>query len=87
VDTSTGAATINGNVAAQVCPPGSYSLSIEWASTSGTIAVPNGSVGLLFQCSQKPDSEYEWDPNWAYSDFERFALRPFYFVMIFEKQE
>lgn len=87
VDTATGVTTINGNVMAQVCPPGTYPLSVGWATSSGQVTVPEGSVALVFQCSQKPDSEYEWDASWAYTDFERFALRPFYFVMIFAKQE
>ena len=87
VDTSTGVATINGSVAAQVCPPGTYPLSVGWASANASVTIPEGSVGLVFQCDIMPDSEYEWDATWAYTDFERFALRPFYYVMIFEKQE
>ena len=30
--------------------------------------------------------EYTWDDSWAYSDFERFALHPFYYIMILAKQ-
>jgi len=74
--------TVNG----QFLNPGTYPFSKEWASASASITIADGSIAVAFNCTVKPDSEYTWDDAWAYSDFERFALRPFYCVMTFKKQ-
>lgn len=73
----------------QFLTPGTYPFSMEWAYAAASITIPDNSIGVAFKCTIKPDSEYVWNSDgtdWAYSDFERFALRPFYLVMTFAKQ-
>ena len=86
LDKTTGQATIDGSIPAAVCPPGTYTLSMDWASASGSFSVPEGSVALVFSCTIMPDSEYTWNDSWQYSDFDRFVIHPFYYVMIFARQ-
>lgn len=87
VDATSGNATINGYISSRVLIPGEYPIIVEWASASGTVTVPAGSIAFVFSCQVMPDSSYTWDDAWAYTDFERFGLRPLIYVMIFAKQE
>ena len=61
-------------------------VSVDWATASGSVIIPEGSIGIAFKCTLYPEANYTWDAAWAFSDFERFMLRPFYYVMIFVKQ-
>ena len=87
INTSNGLVTINNTITVQGLTEGTYPWSMDWASAAGTLEVPANSIAFVFNCKVKPDSEYTWDAAWAYSDFERFGLRPFYYAMIFTKQE
>lgn len=87
INTENGLVTFNNTLTVQGLTEGTYPWEMTWASAKGDLVVPANSIAFVFNCSVKPDSEYTWDATWAYSDFERFGLRPFYFAMIFTKQE
>ena len=87
INTQNGLVTFNNTLTVQGLTEGTYPWEMTWASAKGDLVVPANSIAFVFNCSVKPDSEYTWDAAWAYSDFERFGLRPFYFAMIFTKQE
>lgn len=86
INTENGQVTFNNNLTVQGLTEGTYPWEMSWASAKGDLVVPANSIAFVFNCTVKPDSEYTWDAAWAYSDFERFGLRPFYFAMIFTKQ-
>ena len=87
VNLENGSVTIGGDITATAYLPGAYSKAVDWAYSSGSFTVPEGSIALLFTCTRPSESEYEWDNTWnAYGDFVRFYLRPLYYVMIFAKQ-
>ena len=86
VDATTGAVIIDGTLEANALIPGTYPLGVEWAGTSASLTVPEGSIALVFKCTIIPDSEYTWDSNWQYTDFDRFVIHPFFYIMLFTKQ-
>ncbi len=86
INTENGQVTFNNTLTVQGLTEGTYPWEMTWASAKGDLVVPANSIAFVFNCTVKPDSEYTWDAAWAYSDFERFGLRPFYFAMIFTKQ-
>lgn len=86
INTENGQVTFNNTLTVQGLTEGTYPWEMTWASAKGDLVVPANSIAFVFNCSVKPDSEYTWDAAWAYTDFERFGLRPFYFAMIFTKQ-
>lgn len=86
INTENGQVTFNNTLTVQGLTEGTYPWEMTWASAKGDLVVPANSIAFVFNCTVKPDSEYTWDSAWAYSDFERFGLRPFYFAMIFTKQ-
>ncbi|GEM_PF-3046255 len=84
---SNGAVKINGSIEATALMPGSYPYTIEEAYvTNATLAVPEGSIALVFKCNLYPSDKYEWDKAWASTDFDRFMIHPFLYAMIFTKQ-
>lgn len=86
INTTNGLVTFNNTLTVQGLTEGTYPWEMTWASAKGDLVVPANSIAFVFNCTVKPDSEYTWDAAWAFSDFERFGLRPFYFAMIFTKQ-
>ncbi|MBP5488605.1 MAG: Ig-like domain-containing protein [Bacteroidales bacterium] len=88
IDATTGVVTIGGTLMAQAYLPGEYTLSNDWSGTTGSITVPEGSIALAFKCQNMPQSEYQasWTDEWLYTDFDRFVIHPFGFIMIFAKQ-
>ena len=87
VDATSGAVIIGGSLEANALVPGTYPLGVEWAGTSASLTVPEGSIALVFRCAIIPDGEYTWDNEWLYKDFDRFVIHPFFYIMLFEKQE
>jgi len=76
-----------GSTAGQALLPGEYPIDLSsYNGGKGTITVPEGSIGLVFQCTQYSGSyTFDWN-NWLYKDGDRFMLHPFVFVMIFAKE-
>lgn len=85
LDVASGEAVI-GESNVRIYTSGTYTITEEYGTT-GSITIPNGGLGLSFGMQWLPDSEYTWDAAWAYTDFERFYLHPYKYVMIFTKQD
>lgn len=76
-----------GSLNAKAMVAGSYPYTIAEAYVNNAVlTVPEGCIAIAFQCSLYPQDKYTWDASWANSDFERFMLHPFVYVMIFQKQ-
>lgn len=83
IDLAAGTATV-GSVTCKVLMPGTTATVEEtWASAKASLTLGEYQLGLDFKCTVMPDSSYTWDASWAYSDFERFMLRPLHYVMVF----
>ncbi len=85
IDLSDGSATI-GEKTCKVLTPGSYPISLEWAYASGTVTVPANSIALLTYCTVMDSSTYTYQSSWSGTDFDRFAVNPLVYAMIFTKQ-
>ena len=86
INTENGLVTLNNSITAQGLTAGTYPFAVDWASAAASVTVPEGCIALAFQCKVMPDGDYTWDDSWANTDFDRFAIHPFYCVMIFAKQ-
>lgn len=51
-----------------------------------SLKVPTGGIAIGYQLKEYTQS-YTWDDSWMYTDFDRFALHPYAYAMIFEKQQ
>lgn len=77
-----------GSVSATAMMAGEYTYNIPEAYVSNAkLTVPENCIALAFKCRLYPNDQYTWDATWANTDFDRFMIHPFVYVMIFEKQE
>lgn len=83
IDLAAGTATVGSATCKVLMPATTATVEEEWASSKATLTLGEYQLGLDFRCTVMPDSSYTWDASWAYTDFERFMLRPLHYVMVF----
>jgi len=84
IDLGTGVVTI-GSLTAGARIPGDYLINIEGSFSNIKFSVPDNSFSLEMACTQYPTDQYTMGADWGYTDFDRFALRPYVYYMTFTK--